>query len=188
MSRRINPAFRSFALVVALASVQPCLAQVLVTSASVRKDQARTESQHKRKVWTNEDLTALRKSSDVLLDQEISRKQSEQAAAVQPPAGDTAKHTLLPAETPKSVEEADRFIASCRKTFGLEISGLMCIPPLDQEPSPHFALLREIARRHDLTELSMGMSADFEIAIRLGATHVRVGTAIFGERPRPVGA
>jgi len=120
MSRRINPAFRSFAFVVALASVQPCLAQVLVTSASVRKDQARTESQHKRKVWTNEDLTALRKSSDVLLDQEISRKQSEQAAAVQPPAGDTAKHTLLPAETPKSVEEADRFIAQKKEEIAYQ--------------------------------------------------------------------
>jgi PLP dependent protein len=77
---------------------------------------------------------------------------------------------------------ADAFIADCRERWRLPVAGLMCIPPLDQEPSPHFALLREIARRHDLTELSMGMSADFEIAIRLGATHVRVGTAIFGER------
>ena len=63
----------------------------------------------------------------------------------------------------------------------------MCIPPLDQEPSPHFALLRKIARRHRLSELSMGMSADYEIAIRLGATCVRVGTAIFGERPKGSG-
>jgi pyridoxal phosphate enzyme (YggS family) len=79
---------------------------------------------------------------------------------------------------------ADAFIAECRERWRVPIVGLMCIPPLDQEPSPHFALLREIARRHQLPELSMGMSADYEIAIRLGATHVRVGTAIFGERPR----
>ena len=83
---------------------------------------------------------------------------------------------------------ADGFIAECRERWRLPVVGLMCIPPLDQEPSPHFALLREIARRHELPELSMGMSADYEIAIRLGATHVRVGTAIFGERPRPAGA
>ena len=80
---------------------------------------------------------------------------------------------------------ADAFIAECRERWRLPVVGLMCIPPLDQEPSPHFALLREIARRHELPELSMGMSADYEIAIRLGATHVRVGTAIFGERPKP---
>ena len=79
---------------------------------------------------------------------------------------------------------ADAFIAECRERWRLPVVGLMCIPPLDQEPSPHFGLLREIARRHQLPELSMGMSADYEIAIRLGATHVRVGTAIFGERPR----
>lgn len=80
---------------------------------------------------------------------------------------------------------ADAFIVECRERWRLPVVGLMCIPPLDQEPSPHFALLREIARRHQLPELSMGMSADYEIAIRLGATHVRVGTAIFGERARP---
>ena len=81
---------------------------------------------------------------------------------------------------------ADAFIKECRERLQLPVVGLMCIPPFDQEPSPHFALLREIARRHGLEELSMGMSADYEIAIRLGATHVRVGTAIFGERPRPI--
>ena len=81
---------------------------------------------------------------------------------------------------------ADAFIKECREQWRLPVEGLMCIPPLDQEPSPHFALLREMARRHGLPELSMGMSADYEIAIRLGATHVRVGTAIFGERPKPV--
>ena len=82
---------------------------------------------------------------------------------------------------------ADAFITECRERWRLPVVGLMCIPPLDQEPSPHFALLREIARRHRLPELSMGMSADYEIAIRLGATCVRVGTAIFGERPKGSG-
>lgn len=77
---------------------------------------------------------------------------------------------------------ADRFILECRERLELPIIGLMCVPPLDEEPAPHFALLREIARRNDLQVLSMGMSADFEKAIRFGATHVRVGTAIFGAR------
>jgi uncharacterized pyridoxal phosphate-containing UPF0001 family protein len=79
-------------------------------------------------------------------------------------------------------EAADDFIADCRDRLGLKIEGLMCVPPHGEEPSPHFALLREIARRHALPVLSMGMSADFETAIRFGATHVRVGTAIFGAR------
>ena len=78
--------------------------------------------------------------------------------------------------------EADGFIVECRDRLGLSILGLMCVPPVDEEPAPHFALLREIARRNGLGVLSMGMSADFEKAIRFGATHVRVGTAIFGAR------
>ncbi len=77
---------------------------------------------------------------------------------------------------------ADDFIRDCRDRLGLPLRGLMCIPPEHEEPSLHFALLREIARRNDLAVLSMGMSADFETAIRFGATHVRVGTAIFGAR------
>jgi pyridoxal phosphate enzyme (YggS family) len=77
---------------------------------------------------------------------------------------------------------ADAFIAECRDRLGLPVAGLMCIPPHDENPAPHFALLREIARRNALAGLSMGMSADYEIAIRFGATHVRVGTAIFGAR------
>jgi pyridoxal phosphate enzyme (YggS family) len=81
--------------------------------------------------------------------------------------------------------DADAFIEDCRGRLGLPVVGLMCIPPQDEEPAPHFALLREIARRHGLAALSMGMSADFETAIRFGATHVRVGTALFGERPTP---
>jgi hypothetical protein len=78
--------------------------------------------------------------------------------------------------------EADAFIASCRDKYGLEISGLMCIPPVDEAPAPHFALTAKIAARNGLTKLSMGMSADFAIAIQFGATHVRVGSAIFGHR------
>ena len=78
--------------------------------------------------------------------------------------------------------DADAFIADCRDRLGLAVIGLMCIPPENEEPALHFALLREIARRNGLDQLSMGMSADFETAIRFGATHVRVGTAIFGAR------
>jgi len=78
--------------------------------------------------------------------------------------------------------DADAFILECREQLGLPIIGLMCVPPLDEEPAPHFALLRQIARRNGLDILSMGMSADFEKAIRFGATHVRIGTAIFGAR------
>jgi pyridoxal phosphate enzyme (YggS family) len=83
--------------------------------------------------------------------------------------------------------DADRFLAECRETHGLAISGLMAIPPLDEEPALHFALLEKIARRNGLAKLSMGMSGDFETAIALGATHVRLGTAIFGDRPLPGG-
>ncbi len=79
-------------------------------------------------------------------------------------------------------EHANSFITTCRATYGLEIAGLMCIPPLDEPPAPHFALAAKIARRNGLKLLSMGMSADYALAIRFGATHVRVGTAIFGSR------
>ena len=81
--------------------------------------------------------------------------------------------------------EVDAFLEACRSRYGLEIEGLMCIPPAEDPPSPHFALLNTIAGRHGLKWLSMGMSADFDAAIQLGATHVRVGSAIFGHRPRP---
>ena len=79
-------------------------------------------------------------------------------------------------------KNADAFIAACRGTYGLEISGLMCIPPHEEAPAPHFALTAKIASRNGLKLLSMGMSADFQTAIAFGATHVRVGTAIFGAR------
>jgi pyridoxal phosphate enzyme (YggS family) len=80
--------------------------------------------------------------------------------------------------------EAEALIAHAR-ALGLPLKGLMCIPPAAEAPAPHFALLQKIARDHDLPLLSMGMSGDFETAIRFGATHVRVGSAIFGERPKP---
>jgi uncharacterized pyridoxal phosphate-containing UPF0001 family protein len=79
-------------------------------------------------------------------------------------------------------QDADAFLAQCRKEFGLTIGGLMCIPPADQAAAPHFALTAKIAARNGLKLLSMGMSADYETAIHLGATHVRVGSAIFGGR------
>jgi PLP dependent protein len=78
--------------------------------------------------------------------------------------------------------DADAFLAACRERWALPVEGLMCIPPVDEPPSPHFALLASIARRNGLAVLSMGMSADFEEAVQLGATHVRVGSAIFGHR------
>jgi hypothetical protein len=83
-------------------------------------------------------------------------------------------------------ESADAFIDSCREEFGLSVEGLMCLPPIGEDPEPHFRLLGQIASRNGVTGLSMGMTADFETAIASGATHVRVGTAIFGARaPRP---
>jgi len=82
--------------------------------------------------------------------------------------------------------EADGFVAECRG-LGLPVAGLMCIPPAEEEPALHFALLAKIAERNGLEGLSMGMSGDFETAVALGATHVRVGSAIFGDRPGPEG-
>jgi hypothetical protein len=79
-------------------------------------------------------------------------------------------------------EDTDLFVRACRDTYGLAVTGLMCIPPAAEPPAPHFALLAKIARRNGLAMLSMGMSADFATAIEFGATHVRVGSAIFGVR------
>ena len=81
--------------------------------------------------------------------------------------------------------DADNFIKLCRESYDLPVVGLMCIPPTDEEPSLHFALLKKIAERNGLRGLSMGMSGDFESAIALGATHIRVGSAIFGSRVPP---
>lgn len=79
-------------------------------------------------------------------------------------------------------QDADAFLAACHESYGLTISGLMCIPPHNEAPAPHFALTAKIAQRNGLKLLSMGMSADFATAIAFGATHIRVGTAIFGAR------
>jgi pyridoxal phosphate enzyme (YggS family) len=89
--------------------------------------------------------------------------------------GEPQKSGVLP-------EKADEFIKSCREIYGLSIAGLMCLPPANEPPAPHFALTTKIAKRNKVNLLSMGMTADFPIAIEMGATHVRIGTAIFGER------
>jgi pyridoxal phosphate enzyme (YggS family) len=81
-------------------------------------------------------------------------------------------------------QDADAFLTACRDRYGLAISGLMCIPPHNEAPAPHFALTAKIARRNGLSLLSMGMSADYTTAIAFGATHVRIGTAIFGARSK----
>ena len=89
--------------------------------------------------------------------------------------GEPQKSGILP-------EHADAFISLCRHTYGLAVEGLMAIPPADEPVSPHFALLGVIARRNEIDELSMGMSADWPLAVQLGATYVRLGSAIFGSR------
>jgi PLP dependent protein len=82
-------------------------------------------------------------------------------------------------------DEADAFLARCRDKYGLAIEGLMAIPPAGEQASPHFALLGVIAARNGISELSMGMSADWPLAVQLGATYVRIGSAIFGARDHP---
>ncbi|MGE0652231.1 MAG: YggS family pyridoxal phosphate-dependent enzyme, partial [Alphaproteobacteria bacterium] len=112
----------------------------------------------------------------VKLAQEIARGKRAPRLYVQVNTGEEPqKAGIIPTE-------ADAFIAACRKEHRLDIAGLMCIPPVDEEPSLHFALLAKIAARNGLAALSMGMSADYEVAVAFGATHVRVGTAIFGPR------
>jgi pyridoxal phosphate enzyme (YggS family) len=98
---------------------------------------------------------------------------------VQVNTGDEAQKAGVPRA------EADAFLRACRDEYGLAVSGLMCIPPAEADPRPHFAWLADLAAKHGLRTLSMGMSGDYEIAIAEGATHVRVGTAIFGHRPAP---
>jgi pyridoxal phosphate enzyme (YggS family) len=88
-----------------------------------------------------------------------------------------------PQKSGVALDQADAFITACRARFGVELAGLMCIPPEGADPKPHFHILAGLARAHGLTMLSMGMSGDFEAAIACGATHVRVGSAIFGARP-----
>ncbi|MDZ4375272.1 MAG: YggS family pyridoxal phosphate-dependent enzyme [Phenylobacterium sp.] len=111
-----------------------------------------------------------------VLAEEVQRQGRQPRIYVQVNTGEEPqKAGVIPAE-------ADAFVAACRATFGLQPEGLMCIPPAGEPAGPHFALLREIARRNGLSGLSMGMSADFETAIRFGATSVRVGSAVFGAR------
>jgi len=113
------------------------------------------------------------------LAKEIGRQRREPLLLVEVNTGaEPQKAGVLP-------QDVDAFLAACRDRYGLRISGLMCIPPLNDAPAPHFALTAKIARRNGLTLLSMGMSADFTTAIAFGATHVRVGTAIFGARTPP---
>ena len=110
------------------------------------------------------------------LAKEITRQSRAPKLLVQVNTGDEAQKGGV------SPRDVDAFITACKEQHGLEVEGLMCIPPADQPPSPHFALLAKIARRHGLATLSMGMSADYAEAIQLGATHVRLGSAIFGNR------
>ena len=114
------------------------------------------------------------------LAREMARQDRRPRCLVQINTGEEAQKAGVPPR------DADAFIKTCRDDLGLPVTGLMCIPPAEDEPAPHFAFLREIARRNGLKALSMGMSADYETAIALGATYVRVGTAIFGARPRPL--
>lgn len=107
----------------------------------------------------------------------IARQKRAPTLFVQVNTGDEPQKAGIPRE------EADEFIHQCQDMWDLPVRGLMCIPPLDEDPAPHFAWLAECAKRHGLSQLSMGMSGDFETAIAHGATHVRIGTAIFGERP-----
>ena len=112
------------------------------------------------------------------LAKEIAKQDRHPALFVEVNTGEEAqKAGVLP-------HEADAFIKACRETYGLAIGGLMCIPPFEEAPAPHFALAAKIAARNGLNLLSMGMSADFSTAVAFGATHVRVGTAIFGGRQK----
>ena len=118
------------------------------------------------------DRTSLAKE----LAKEMARQQRRPTLLVQVNTGaEPQKGGVLP-------EQVDAFLAECRDRHGLAVSGLMAIPPADEPPAPHFALLTTIARRNGLAVVSMGMSADYEQAIAMGATHVRVGSAIFGSR------
>ncbi|MBM3565202.1 MAG: YggS family pyridoxal phosphate-dependent enzyme [Alphaproteobacteria bacterium] len=111
------------------------------------------------------------------LAEEMARGGNRPECLIEVNTGEEAqKSGVLPADL-------DAFVRECRETYDLPVAGLMCIPPLDEEPSLHFGLLAEMARRNGLIRISMGMSADFETAIAFGATWVRVGTAIFGPRP-----
>lgn len=111
--------------------------------------------------------------------QEIARQQRHPQLFIQVNTG------REPQKAGVDPDAADDFIAACQNAHRLTVSGLMCIPPADEDPTPHFELLGRIAARNAIPLLSMGMSGDFETAIACGATHIRVGSAIFGHRPAP---
>lgn len=111
------------------------------------------------------------------LAKELARSDRQIEIMIQVNTGEESQKAGIPPR------DADAFIEECREIHHLPVCGLMCIPPIDEEPAMHFALLAEMARRNGIPQISMGMSADYEAAIRLGATHVRIGTAIFGSRP-----
>ena len=115
----------------------------------------------------------------VILAKEMEKQGVMREFLVQVNTGDESQKAGI---TPK---EAVAFAAHCQHDLGLNITGLMCIPPIDEEPAMHFALLKKLASQAGLATLSMGMSGDFEVAIRFGATQVRVGSSIFGARPAP---
>jgi pyridoxal phosphate enzyme (YggS family) len=112
------------------------------------------------------------------LGKEIARQSRRPLLFVEINTGTEARKAGMPPQ------DADAFLTACRDGYGLPISGLMCIPPHNEAPAPHFALTAKIARRNGLSLLSMGMSADYTTAIAFGATHVRIGTAIFGARSK----
>jgi hypothetical protein len=112
------------------------------------------------------------------LGKEIARQSRRPLLFVEINTGAEAQKAGMPPQ------DADAFLTACRDDYGLPISGLMCIPPHNEAPAPHFALTAKIARRNGLSLLSMGMSADYTTAIAFGATHVRIGTAIFGARSK----
>ena len=120
----------------------------------------------------------------------IDRPKLARALAREMAASGKRRRCLIQVNTGEEPQKAgvvpadlDALLTLCRDTLDLPIEGLMCIPPIDEAPAPHFALLADLADRHGLKTLSMGMSGDFETAIRHGATQVRVGSAVFGERP-----
>jgi hypothetical protein len=117
-----------------------------------------------------------RESVAKALAKEIEKQGRRPALFVQINTGEEAQKAGI------APDDADAFIAWCRDELDLPIVGVMCLPPVDEEPAPHFALLAKIAARNGLSQLSMGMSGDYETAVQLGATHVRVGSALFGER------
>jgi pyridoxal phosphate enzyme (YggS family) len=130
------------------------------------------------------------KIADVI--ETLDRRRLADALAAAQQQGDTLPSLLIqvnvgeePQKAGISPAEADAFIEDCRARFGSLVAGLMCIPPAEEDPARHFDWLADRAARHGLPIVSMGMSGDYELAIRHGATHVRVGTAIFGTRPKP---